>query len=263
MRARTLAILFCCLLTGRAFAAPPVYPCRIIATHPHDPDSFTQGLFYHKGALYESSGLFGESYLAITEIATGEHLRTLRLPGEYFAEGITIVGDELFMLTWLSGTGFVHDSATLEVLGSFSYRKPGTKTEGWGITFGNNRFITSCGKDRLEFHRIEDFMLLDSVNVHDGDRPIRLLNELEFVGGKVLANIWKSDRIAVINPASGNVTAWIDLASLRPLLAQSAGTANGIAYDNDEGRLFVTGKNWDKLFEITVDTMLWRHPVDK
>lgn len=244
-----------------ARAKAPVYPCRIVGQYPHNPQSSTQGLFYHQGKFYESSGGFGESFVAIVDPATGKQLRVVPTQGKYFAEGITHHQNRLFMLTWQSGTGFIRSMDTLAPLDEFSYRQPGTSTEGWGIAHDGERFILSTGSARLHFLRSDDLTLSHTLLVRDGAHPVRLLNELEYVGGMVLASIWKSDKIAVIDPASGRVEAWIDLAPLRRHIAPSSGVANGIAYDAETGRLFVTGKHWDKLFEIAVDEVLWRQPV--
>lgn len=244
-----------------ASAQAPIYQCRVVAEFPHDPGTSTQGLFFFDGNLYESSGGYGESFLAIADLNTGEYIRRIPLQGKYFAEGITPYEDKLYMLTWLSGTGFIHSLKTIEQLSSFAYRQSGDDTEGWGLTFGNDRFIMSTGQDSLQFHRPKDFMLTTTVRVRDGNKRIRLLNELEYVGGMVLANVWKSDTICVIDPANGFVRAWIDLTSLRDIIAPSSGVANGIAYDQETGALFVTGKNWDKLFQIEIDEILWRQPV--
>ncbi|QGY38868.1 glutaminyl-peptide cyclotransferase [Pseudodesulfovibrio cashew] len=242
-------------------AAAPTYPCRVAAEFPHNPESYTQGLFVHDGKLYESSGGFGESYLAVADIESGDYLLRMPVPRKYFAEGIAPYRDRLFLLTWLSGTGFLHSLGDLELLTSFAYRPAGDTTEGWGLTFDGQWFISSSGKDSLRFHDPEDFAMIGGIKVRDGREPVRLLNELEYVGGMVLANIWKRDRIAVIDPESGKVRAWIDLSPLRKRIAPASGVANGIAYEKETGRLFVTGKHWDKLFEITVDEVLWRRPV--
>ncbi|WP_319471639.1 glutaminyl-peptide cyclotransferase [uncultured Pseudodesulfovibrio sp.] len=241
----------------------PTYPCRIHAEFPHDTDVSTQGLFYLNGHLYESSGGFGKSFLVMSEPDTGRHVRSVQIDRKRFAEGITLYKNKIFMLTWLSGTGYIHSLDTLELLTSFAYRLDSEKTEGWGLIYDGSRFILSSGSNRLRFYRPEDFARIGSVTVHDGGKPIRLLNELEYVGGMVLANIWKTDRIAVIDPNSGTVKAWIDLSPLRERISPEAGVANGIAYDEKSGRLFVTGKHWDKLFVVTVDEVLWRQPVSE
>jgi len=233
----------------------------VAAEHPHDPQTSTQGLFIHDGRLYESSGGFDKSFLAMVELETGRHIRKNPLESRDFAEGIAPCKGRLFLLSWLSGTGFIHDLDTLDYQANFAYREKGETIEGWGLTFDGSRFILSSGTARLRFHQPDDFARTGTLVVQDGAKPIRQLNELEYVGGMILANIWKSDRIAVINPESGRVKAWIDLAPLRQRIAPESGVANGIACDTKTGRLFVTGKHWDKLFEIEVDAVLWRQPV--
>ena len=245
----------------RAGADAATVPCRVVAEYPHDPGTSTQGLFFSDGLLYESSGGFGQSYLTVSEPETGRRLRTQPIEGRYFAEGVTLHDHKLFMLTWLSGTGFIFDPQSLELLTTFAYRADGETTEGWGLTFDGDRFILGSGTDVLRFHQASDFARTGTLAVRDGDIPVRLLNELEYVGGMILANVWKSDKIAVIDPESGLVAAWVDLAPLRERIAPESGVANGIAYDPQTGRLFVTGKRWDKLFVVEVETLLWRRPV--
>ena len=244
------------LFQTSALAQTPIYQCRIVAQHPHDQQTSTQGLFFHNDMLYESSGGFGLSFLAIVELETGRQTKKIQYENSYFAEGITSYKNDIFLLTWMSGTGFVHDLDTLDYRTDFTYRDNGEATEGWGLTFDGTRFILSSGTARLHFFQPDDFTQTDTVLVRDGSALVRQLNELEYVGGMVLANIWKSDRIAVIIPESGTVKAWIDLTPLRQHLSPDAGVANGIAYDAKTGRLFVTGKHWDKLFEIRIDETL-------
>lgn len=252
------ALLLLAILPYTALAGAPVHACRILAEHPHWPESFTQGLFIHQGRLYESSGGYGESFLAEVELKTGRHIRTIPINRKYFAEGIATNGDTLRLLTWKSGTGFIHSLDTLEQLESFTYRSYISRSEGWGLTHDTTLFIRSSGEPTLSFHDSDDFTLVRTLPVRDGDRPVSMLNELEYVNGLVLANIWKKDRIAVIDPDNGNVRAWIDLTPLRKRLAASSGRANGIAYDTETDRLYVTGKHWNKLFEIEKDESWWQ-----
>lgn len=268
MLARTLTFILTLLALPLspfiAQAEPaPVYSCQIVIEFPHQPDTSTQGLFYLKGRLYESSGGFGESFLTVTNPASGEQDFRVNIDNKHFAEGIALYDNKVFMLTWLSGTGYIHDLTTLQPLTSFAYRLDSEKTEGWGLTFDGQNFILSSGKSELHFHRPTDFARIGNVQVTDDGVPVRLLNELEYVGGRVLANIWKSDKIAVINPLTGHVEAWIDLSTLRTRIAPESGVANGIAYDNKSGRLFVTGKHWDKVFVISLEEVLWRQPVNE
>jgi len=255
-----LAALFLGLSTA-VQAGAPTYVCHIQAEYPHNPDTSTQGLFFLDGILYESSGGFGDSFLAQVDIPTGRHLRKLVLESRYFAEGITPLDDKLYLLTWLSGTGFTHSLETLERLSEFSYQPHGDSSEGWGLAYINPHFIRTSGQSTLHVHSQDDFSLLQTIPVHDTGKPARLLNELEYVGGMLLANVWKKDRIAVIDPQSGEVRAWIDLTPLRKRINKASGVSNGIAYDRDSGRLYVTGKKWDKLFEISIDEVIWQQPV--
>lgn len=261
-----LALLLLAVLassTPAAAAAPraPVVPCRVLAAYPHDAAAFTEGLVMEKGRLFTSSGGWGTSFVAETDPVRGKRLATRAVDPDRFAEGLAAAGGNLYLLTWRSGSGFILDPDGLRITGTFAYRAPDAHTEGWGLAFDGSRFILSAGTDTLSFHQAEDFSPTGTIRVHDGDRPVSRLNELEYVEGVVLANIWKQDRIAVIDPADGRVTAWIDLSPLRRRLGPGAGVANGIAYDRDAGRLFVTGKHWDKLFEIAPDLDAWQGPA--
>lgn len=244
-----------------SYAEAPTVQCRIINEYPHDTNTSTQGLFFLDGKLYESSGGFGVSYLAIVELETGRHLAKHNLTGRLFAEGITTYKNKVFLITWLSGNGYVHDIQTLETQASFAYRNEKESIEGWGLAFDNEKFILSSGTARLLFYEPEDFSRIGGITVKEGNETVRLLNELEYVGGMVLANLWKTDFIAVIDPASGQLKARIDISPLRQRLSKESGVANGIAYDKETGRLFVTGKRWSKLFQIEIDEVLWRQPV--
>lgn len=248
-----LALLLFAASASPSLAEAPLLVCRILAEHPHSPESFTQGLFIHKDRLYESSGGYGESFLAEVNLETGRAIRKVPIERRYFAEGIAPYGDSLRLLTWKSGTGFLYSLDTLTRRGSFDYRPYGSSSEGWGLTHDGTNFIRSSGEPTLYVHATSDFSLLRTIPVRDGDKPVPMLNELEYVHGHILANIWKKDRIAVIDPAKGKVRAWIDLSPLRDRIHADSGRANGIAYDADSGRLYVTGKNWNKLFEIKID----------
>ena len=254
-----LALALC--LPCAALAQAPSAPCRIKAEFPHAPNTFTQGLFIENGRLYESSGGYGVSFVAEVDLQTGKHLKRRDVEPRLFAEGMAPSGGTVRLLTWRSGTGLLLALDDLAPQGTFDYRVPTEHTEGWGLTCDGNRFILSSGSDMLHFHQAEDFSPTGGVRVHDGNRAVRQLNELEYVEGLVLANIWKRDEIAVIDPSDGTVTARIDLAPLRARIAPNSGVANGIAYDRETGRLFVTGKNWDKLFEIEPDLDAWQRPA--
>lgn len=229
----------------------PVSGFRVVAEYPHDPEAFTQGLVFIDGELFEGTGLNGASTLRRVDLASGDVLEGVALPRRFFGEGIAVLGDRIYQLTWQNGVALVFDRETFEVVDTFSY-----ETEGWGLTTDGTRLIMSDGSDRLFFRDPETFAELDSVQVRDGDTPVTRLNELEYVNGEIWANVWQTDSIARIDPASGEVLGWIDLSGLladsdRPQTPDAV--LNGIAYDAESGRLFVTGKLWPKLFEIEVE----------
>jgi glutamine cyclotransferase len=176
------------------------------------------------------------------DLETGNVLQYFRLSGEYFGEGITVVNDSIVQLTWQNNTGFVYDKETFDLLRQFSY-----PTEGWGITFDGKNLIMSDGSANLYFLDTVTFQVVRQVSVYDGNASITLLNELEYVKGDVYANIWLAGKVAIINPQSGQVKAWIDLDGIESTQTYQA---NGIAYDTKTDRLFITGKNWPSLYEI-------------
>ena len=227
----------------------PVFTYRVVDVYPHDLNAFTQGLVYEDGVLYEGTGLRGRSTLRRVELETGEVLQLLQISDEVFGEGVTIFGDRIIQLTWQSNVGFVYDKESFELLNDFSY-----PTEGWGLTHDGERLIMSDGTSTLHFLDPETLKETGRVEVSDNDRPVVRLNELEYIEGEVYANIWQTDRIARIAPDTGRVTGWIDLEGLLSVEDRSAqvDVLNGIAYDAEGDRLFVTGKLWPKLFEIEV-----------
>lgn len=229
----------------------PVQNYKVIATFPHDTTSFTQGLvFASDGQLYESTGLQGESTLRRVDIATGRTLQKIDVPAQYFAEGLAMVGDELLQLTWRNKLGFVYDRKTFKQKRTFSY-----KTEGWGIAYdGSWRLVMSDGSDTLSFLDPQSLAVTNTLRVMDAGRPVPNLNELEWIEGEIWANIWMTDRIARISPNTGEVTAWIDLSSLYPASQRMppADVMNGIAYDKATRRIYITGKKWPRLYQITV-----------
>ena len=228
-------------------AAVPVYTYRVVASYPHDEFAFTQGLVFEDGILYEGTGLYGLSSLRRVELETGNISQIRWLPPEYFGEGITVWGDEIIQLTWQSNIGFVYDRDSQALLREFNY-----PTEGWGITHDGRRLIMSDGTSTLHFLDPETFQEVGRVQVTDDRGPVTRLNELEYVDGEVYANVWKTDRIARIDPETGRVTFWIDLTGLLSTAGETqwADVLNGIAYDVENDRLFVTGKLWPRLFEI-------------
>ena len=229
----------------------PTYGYKVVNTFPHDKTAFTQGLIYRDGVLYESTGLNGSSTLRKVELTTGKVLQQSKVDAKYFAEGLTDWNGSLLQLTWRDGLGFVYDRATFAFTQTFRYYG-----EGWGLTHDDKRLILSDGQPAgaLRFLDPTTFVETGRVIVKDQGVPVAELNELEYVKGEVFANIWQTDRIARINPTTGEVTGWIDLSGLLKPSDRTPDTdvLNGIAYDAATNRLFVTGKKWPKLFEITL-----------
>jgi glutaminyl-peptide cyclotransferase len=230
----------------------PVQSYKVIATFPHDTTSFTQGLvFASDGQLYESTGLQGESTLRRVDITTGKTLQRIDVPAQYFAEGLAMVGDELLQLTWQHKLGFVYDRQTFKQKRTFSY-----KTEGWGIAYdGSSSLVMSDGSDTLTFLDPKTQAVVKTLRVQDAGRPVGNLNELEWIEGEIWANVWMSDRIARISPNTGEVNAWIDLSTLFGRSGQRpppADELNGIAYDKSTRRIYITGKKWPRLYQISV-----------
>jgi glutamine cyclotransferase len=204
-------------------------------------------LVFHQGALYEGTGLVGESTLRKVELESGAVMKRLSLPPEQFGEGITVYGDRIFQITLSSGTGYVYDLESFLLLTTFSYLG-----DGWGLTHDGRRLILSDGTATLRFLNPESLEELGRLAVTAGGQPVGGLNELEFVEGEIFANLWPTDRVVRISLETGQVVGWIDLAGLLPPEDRGPGVDvhNGIAYDPERGRLFVTGKRWPTLFEI-------------
>ena len=231
-------------------AVVPKYGYQIVNIWPHDSNAFTQGLILMDGKLLESTGQEGRSSLRSVELETGKILKRVDVPEPYFAEGLAVLNGKVYQLTWQHHLGFIYDSQTLERVGQFNY-----SGEGWGLTTDGKSLILSDGSNRLRFIDPSNFQVTKTINVLDGTTPIRELNELEFVQGEIYANIWHDDRIVTIDPQSGRVNSWIDLAGLIPkedLRDNPEAVLNGIAYDQANNKLFVTGKLWPRLFEIRV-----------
>jgi len=225
----------------------PIYGYRVVNRYPHDPNGFTQGLVFVDGFLFEGTGLRGRSSLRKVDLITGRILQYRNLPAHFFGEGVTVYHDKLIQLTWRAHQGFVYDKDTFQLLGTFHY-----PTEGWGITHDGKHLIMSDGTSILYFLDPHTYKEKRRIEVLDSKGPVSNLNELEYVQGLILANIWKTDLIAQISPDTGEVVGWIDL---RGLLGpedrvQRLDVLNGIAYDQRNDRLFVTGKLWPRLFEI-------------
>ena len=239
----------CCLLVCAAFATAqaPEYGYRVVHVYPHDPNAFTQGLEFRAGFLYEGTGLNGKSSVRKVQLETGKVLQQVNLDSQYFGEGITVYNQQILELTWRSYIGFVYDQASFRRLRSFYY--PG---EGWGLANDGSVIYMSDGTPQI---RIWDPVTLQEkrrITVRDGAKPVTYLNELECVRGEIYANVWQTDRIVRISSADGRVLGWINLAGILSSSDRTSETdvLNGIAYDVLGDRLFVTGKNWPKLFEI-------------
>ena len=221
---------------------------EILGVYPHDSDAYTQGLVFYDGYLYESTGLKGRSSVRKVDLHTGEAILRHDLAPSYFGEGITIRDGRLIQLTWRSKRGFVYDLDGLHPIGIFAY-----PTEGWGLTHDGARLIMSDGSAHLYFLDPGTFETVKTVSVTDGAAPLDNLNELEYIDGLVYANVYQSAWVAVINPLSGQLVDSLDFSELVDAetgLTRTAGVLNGIAYDPDERRLFVTGKNWRRLYAV-------------
>jgi glutamine cyclotransferase len=225
----------------------PTWRHEVVRSFPHDPDAFTQGLLVRDGFLYESTGRKGQSSLRKVEIETGKVVQRLGVGNQYFAEGLAAWGSQLIQLTWETNIGFVYDRATFKQLRTFTY-----KGEGWGLADDGARLVMSDGTPELRFLNPQTLAEISRVRVLDGAAAVDDLNELEVVKGEILANVWLTDRIAVIAPATGRVVAWLDLKGLMTAQANPDAVLNGIAYDAARDRLFVTGKLWPRMFEIRV-----------
>ena len=232
-----------------AARSTPTKTYRVLHEYPHDPGAFTQGLLYRNGFLYESAGLTGRSSLRKVDLATGRVLQEIKVPDRFFAEGLTDWKQRLIQLTWQARTGFVYDLASFANLHEFSY-----PTEGWGLTHDDSHLIMSDGSSTLYYLDPVTFETVRRLHVTARNGPVKNLNELEYVQGEIYANIWETDLIARISPDTGKVLDFVDLSGLLPDSERTAETnvLNGIAYDPQNDRLFVTGKFWPKLFEIKI-----------
>ena len=228
--------------------AIPVLHATVVKSYPHDPHAFTQGLEFFGGYLYESTGRQRQSTLRKVALESGKVVQSVKLPDETFGEGLTIFHEKIYQLTWLDKFGFIYDLRSFRKLGKFSY-----STEGWGLTHDDASLILSDGTNRLQYIDPNSFQVTMTLEVFAGPEAVTNLNELEFIRGEIWANIWHSDRIARIDPKSGQVTAWIDLAAITEREThEQEDVLNGIAWDPGRQRLFVTGKDWPKLYEIVV-----------
>lgn len=237
---------------GLAIAAqlkrePQTAGFKVIAEYPHDPKAFTQGLVVIDGQFYEGTGIQGESTLRKVELKTGRVITYVPLDASYFGEGITVMNDRIYQITWQNRVGFVYDLKSMKYQTSFRYTG-----DGWGLTHDGKHLILSDGTSLLRFLDPKTFEVVKRIRVKSAAGQVDKLNELEYVKGEIYANIWHSDRIARISPETGDVLGWIDLTDLYPLRTRpnKEDVLNGIAYDEKNNRLFVTGKNWPKIYEI-------------
>jgi glutaminyl-peptide cyclotransferase len=226
--------------------SPILYIYEIINRYPHDIGAFTQGLVYHNSSLFESTGGYGTSYLRQVNLETGEVTKERTLASEFFGEGLTIVNNSLVQLTWLENIGFIYDIETFEVIDNFTYT-----TQGWGLTYDGNKLIMSDGSPTLTSLDPVTYETIGQLNVTDGNESVYRINELEYINGDIYANIWQTQKIAIINPQTGHVKGWIDLTGIYQPQG-SDDVLNGIAYDQQTSRLFITGKNWPNLYEIKI-----------
>ena len=265
MRRTAVSLLFALLLPFGAWAADddghiqvsrgrvldqtniPVYTYRIAQTYPHDRSSYTGGFVMENGAIYEGTGLYGQSKLRRWDLRTGQVLNELPLDRRYFGEGVTVFDSVVYQLTYLSNLGFAYDQATLRRKDSFRY-----VTQGWGLTHDGKQLLMSDGSSAIVFIDPKSFQVVSHVFVSDDVGPVGFLDELEYVDGKLYANVWQTNFIAIIAPQSGKIIGWIDLTGLNPdpAVLVYPYVLNGIAYNKEAGRLLVTGKCWPRVYEI-------------
>ena len=245
-----ILFIFLLFLCPTKLVAISMSSALVIEKFPHDKDAFTQGLEYHDGVLYEGTGLWGSSELRKVELETGRVIQTKVLAPKYFGEGITILQDKVFQLTWKSGKGFVYDLATFDLIREFNI--PG---EGWGLTNNGENLILGNGTDQILFLDIESLQVTRSINVKRKGKPQYFLNELEYVKNEIWANVWKTDQILRINPSTGEVIGVLDLSIISEKQSEDD-VANGIAWDAQSNRIFVTGKLWKYVYQIKQTAIL-------
>ena len=246
MRTVFTIILMSLLVLSCADAQVKEYSLEVVAEYPHDTESYTQGLFFHDGQMYESTGLHGRSTFRKVDMQTGQALKRLDFDNKYFVEGSVMWKGNLYILTWETKLAFVYDAETLEYKSTWKYPR-----EGWGITTDGKQLIASDGSAYLYFMD-ENFALDRKVRVTLEDMPVRLLNELEYIDGKIWANVYTSDEIVIINPKDGRIQGIVDCRGLLPkqLRTPTTDVLNGIAYNPADGKIYLTGKNWPKLYEV-------------
>jgi glutamine cyclotransferase len=235
---------------------PVAYGYKIVDSYPHDAGAYTQGLFRYNGEMWESTGEYGRSTLRAVALPTGKIIREKSLDESYFAEGAAFLDGRIYQLTWLEEKCFVYDAVTLELVGEFTY-----KGEGWGLTTDGERLYMSDGTANITVRNPATFRVERTIAVRNSGKPVQYINELEWIDGKIWANLYIADyremtspRVVVIDPSTGNVEGVVDFSGIYGQLTVTPDTdvMNGIAYDPDAGRIFVTGKNWDKLFEVEI-----------
>jgi glutamine cyclotransferase len=226
---------------------PKEYGFRIKNTYKHDVLAYTQGLFWHDGFLYEATGLESESTVRKVKLETGDVIQSFAIPSDVFGEGITLSDNKIIQISWQNGKGFVYDAVTFKQIDEFSY-----SGEGWGITTDGEKLFMSNGTSQIHILEKQSYSIIDELEVYDDKGPVKYLNELEYINGEIFANIYRYEKIARIDPQTGKVLAYIDLSHILPMTdyTQQTDVLNGIAYDAEKKRLFVTGKLWPKLFEI-------------
>ena len=246
MRSVIAAVLMSFFLLSCSDAKVKMYGIEVVAEYPHDTDAYTQGLYFDEGKLYESTGLHGKSTFRKVNLESGEVIKRLDFDKKYFVEGSVRFKDNIYILTWDSRIAFVYDAKTLEYKSSWKYPR-----EGWGLTTDGRQLIASDGSANLYFLD-ENFAQKDKKLVTIENRPVRWLNELEYIDGKVWANVYTTDEIVIINPKTGKVEGVVDCRGLLPesLRKPSTDVLNGIAYNPDTRKIYLTGKNWPKLYEI-------------
>ncbi len=229
---------------------PKLLKYTIINTFAHDTLSFTEGFEFHKDTLYESTGQNGKSYLRKYDYKTGKIFKQVDLDSKYFGEGITFINNKIFQLTWQEKTGFIYNEKTLKLEKTFTFEKD---IEGWGMTNDGKYIYQSDGTEKIWKMDPTNQKMIDNINVYSADSKIKSINELEFIDGKFYVNVWQKDAIAIVNPNNGAVEGILDMSNLRKLIKYpKAEVLNGIAYNPKTKTIFVTGKNWDKMFEIKV-----------
>ena len=230
---------------------PKIVTYTILNTYPHDTKSFTEGLEFYNGFLYESTGQNGSSYIGKTDYKTGKTVQKVNLDAKYFGEGITFLNGKLFQLTWKDSTGFIYNANTMQLEKSFQFDK---KIEGWGMTNDKTNMYQSDGTEKIWKMNPENQKIIDYINVYTNSTKLTKINELEWINGKIYANIWLKDTVIIINPENGSVEALVDFSGLRKLTNVTPDdNLNGIAYNPATKTIFVTGKNWDKMFEVKIN----------